>query len=81
MGREAEDLERERPEGDGVGWLTLMRSMRSRRRSCSRSADAPDEACFLRSMDASSCPPSSRRLLTKVSTFFWRFSTVSFISE
>ena len=54
-----------------------MRSMRSFRRCCSWSAPC-DLLC---SMRARSWPPSDLRLLTKVSTFFCRLDTVSFISE
>ena len=72
-GREALDLER-LIGGGGGDWefcvgSTDMRSMRSRRRSRSRSAIPPAWDALALSIWLSSWPPSARRLLTKVSTF------------
>ena len=75
-GREAEDLERL----GGVG-LTVIRSMSCWRRSRSRSACPSALPDFARSVKVSSnCEPSSLRLLTNASTFFFSDSTVSFNS-
>ena len=60
---------------------TDIRSMRSLSLSRSRSAWAPELLALSRSIWPSSWAPSERRLLTNVSTFFSRLSTVSFISE
>lgn len=54
-----------------------MRSIKSLRRCCSWSAPCD----FFCSMFWRSWPPSDRLLFTKVSTFFCRLETVSFISE
>jgi hypothetical protein len=56
-----------------ISWLSLSRS---------QSTKPPFGLdCFAASMAPSSDPPSLRRLLTNVSTFLCRLSTVSFISE
>ena len=67
--------------GDIVVGDIDIRSMISFNRSRSLSAWPPALFCLSRSICASNWAPSERRLLTNVSTFFSRLSTVSFISE
>jgi hypothetical protein len=68
--------------GDDCEGSTDMRSISWFNRSRSQSTKAPFwPDCFAASMAPRSCPPSLFRLLTNVSTFLCRLSTVSFISE